>query len=536
MAEGSRSEKSISLSLTAQYAPSWKTWEGIRELVQNWHDGVYCSLEKLQTISIRKMAFHCCREKDSLLYQAVLTTENCFNSEGKGKEDMRVADLEFVETNQMGKLDQTLNVSVGEMKAGFRCSTVELGRIVYHPTRKRLTLINHDTELMRKVLLLGFSKKASSKEVIGQFGEGLKVGALALVREGRVVTMKTSKDRWRFGLSHDKTFDEEVLTVFVDDRWKESNDDDDDDETNLGQADTCVTVFPLCLEDWEVYLKRFLFLNPPADFVKSEVGTLLLGDQYKGQLYVKGVWVSDLSTDGLASGVDFVHLRIDRDRRAVIHLSDIDHQISSMWVHAIEQRPDLIPYYYCLLEDNKTSDVRHADFYLSGKSSLLVAHQFFAIHGSMAYPIPNSVSADLLSAVKNEIHQKLVLCNESLIQVLYKSGVVEPLDSILSKASKKKSVLVPFAELTREEIDVLQHVEKLMQLCWPEFCMVTMDISESSGHVIVVKEFGHYEVPRTLLSGKIDHYCVKSSVKCFCREALIVSKILSLQPDKLVQG
>ncbi|RMX55759.1 hypothetical protein pdam_00015518, partial [Pocillopora damicornis] len=76
---------------------------------------------------------------------------------------------------------------------------------------------------MRKVLLLGFSKKASNKEVIGQFGEGLKVGALALVREGRVVTMKTGKERWRFGLSHDETFDEEVLTVFVDGSLLEEN-------------------------------------------------------------------------------------------------------------------------------------------------------------------------------------------------------------------------------------------------------------------------------------------------------------------------
>lgn len=30
---------SIALSLTEDYAPSWGTWEGVRELVQNFHDG-----------------------------------------------------------------------------------------------------------------------------------------------------------------------------------------------------------------------------------------------------------------------------------------------------------------------------------------------------------------------------------------------------------------------------------------------------------------------------------------------------------------
>lgn len=526
MAQKSSSVKSISLSLTAQYAPSWKTWEGVRELLQNWHDGVFSSLEKIKiaTSARSKVAFLACKEKDSLLYKAVLTA-------GNSSEDTNgLATL----TNRTQKCDQTFDGSLLDDR--IEEGIMELGRIVYSAARERLTLINHDTALMRKVLLLGFSKKASNKEVIGQFGEGLKVGALALVREGRVVSMETSRDRWKFGLSHDEAFDEEVLTVFVDNRWKES-DDDDDDDVNLGQTDTRVSVFPLCLEDWEVYLKRFLFLCPPSDCVRSEVGTLLVDARYKGQLYVKGVWVSDLSKDGLASGVDLVHLKIDRDRRAVIHLSEIDHQISSMWVHVIEQRPDLIPYYYGLLEQNNTSDVRHANFYLSEEAALLIAQQFFAIHGPMTYPIPNSVSTQKLHEIKQEIQEKLVLCNQSLIDVLYKSGAVEPLETILLRATAKTSVIVPYIELTQEEIDVLEHVEKLVQLCYPGFSLASMDASESAGQVIVQKEFGHYEIPRALLSGKADHCCKqRTCTKCFCREALIVTKILSLQPQELVQG
>lgn len=276
MAQDSSSVKSISLSLTAQYAPSWKTWEGVRELVQNWHDGVFASLEKMKiTASARsKVVFLSCEEKDSFLYKAVLTAEdtNSLNS--------------AILTNRTQKCDQTFDGSLSDDRKEER--SVELGRIVHSPARERLTLVNHDTELMRKVLLLGFSKKASNKEVIGQFGEGLKVGALALVREGRVVSMETGRDRWKFGLSHDEAFDEEVLTVFVDDRWNEIDDDNDDD---LGETDTHVSVFPFCREDWELYVKRFLFLCPPSDCVKSETGTLLIGAQYKGQLYVKGVWV-----------------------------------------------------------------------------------------------------------------------------------------------------------------------------------------------------------------------------------------------------
>ena len=31
----------IELSITTNYASHWKTWEGVREMVQNWHDGLF---------------------------------------------------------------------------------------------------------------------------------------------------------------------------------------------------------------------------------------------------------------------------------------------------------------------------------------------------------------------------------------------------------------------------------------------------------------------------------------------------------------
>lgn len=46
MAAGSVAEKdNIYLTITQAYAPSWGTWEGVREFVQNWYDGVLDSYE-----------------------------------------------------------------------------------------------------------------------------------------------------------------------------------------------------------------------------------------------------------------------------------------------------------------------------------------------------------------------------------------------------------------------------------------------------------------------------------------------------------
>ena len=46
-------------------------------------------------------------------------------------------------------------------------------------------------------------------------GEGMKIGALALLRDKRRVCVRTSSDCWRFGLKQHSVLQEEVLTVFV---------------------------------------------------------------------------------------------------------------------------------------------------------------------------------------------------------------------------------------------------------------------------------------------------------------------------------
>ena len=103
MAGNLTSKKSVSLSLTSQYAPSWKTWEGIRELVQNWHDGVFSSLEKMhldcrtEMLPGSSVAFLSCKQGDSLVYKAVLTTaRNSFFYEGMTKLNSSSDDLNLL--------------------------------------------------------------------------------------------------------------------------------------------------------------------------------------------------------------------------------------------------------------------------------------------------------------------------------------------------------------------------------------------------------------------------------------------------------
>ena len=56
-----------------------------------------------------------------------------------------------------------------------------------------------------------------------------------------------------------------------------------------------------------------------------------------GQLFVKGVWVTNGKQDhNLGSGLNLYHMRLDRDRRAVVHSSDLESQAAALWVRAID--------------------------------------------------------------------------------------------------------------------------------------------------------------------------------------------------------
>ena len=226
----------VPLSLTETYCPSWGTWEGVRELVQNAHDGAL---------------------------------------EGGGHSWRRTPDGSFACHADSGKI----------------CATIA-------HANDRLVLVNHAVGLTRKALLLGASQKADSTLAIGQFGEGMKVGALALLREGRQVEMATRGELWRWCRREDAAFGVRVLTVEVSERADAAGillldgDADADDPAkaaappaDAAEDDTVVVVGPISTAEWATYATRFLFLTPATDAFRSvELGELLLDESLRGQL------------------------------------------------------------------------------------------------------------------------------------------------------------------------------------------------------------------------------------------------------------
>lgn len=416
---------SIALSLTEDYAPSWGMWEGVRELVQNWHDG--------------------------LLEHAELASSIVWKQ------------------NDLGD---------GSCRVDAMAADVHLGTIIYCAASERLTVINRNVGLARRTLLLGSSQKAQSGETIGQFGEGMKVGNLALLREGRSLEMATRDEHWVWSRKLNPAFGVRVLTVDVAPRQLVVEGDADDEDflaatamPRLGAEDTCSVLQPLLRAEWTEFSARFLFLSPPQDAFRCELGDLILDESKRGQLYVKGVWVASMLEQGVSAGLNFKHMRLDRDRRAIVKHDDLESQAAAMWVRAASSRPPLASRLYELLALPETpADVRRVPEFLGDERKPLLqslVDEFTSALGPDAVPVaPGEAGAASASfaEIERQLHRRVVVVSPALLALLQRSGdlpTIAQLEQQLKQGASVRAAAatakpVAWAALREDERQVLR--------------------------------------------------------------------------------
>ncbi len=173
-----------------------------------------------------------------------------------------------------------------------------------------LRIVNEGCVLPREALLFGHTTKADDESAIGQFGEGLKLGMLALVRCGCRMEIRTGTEKWVPLLSRSKAYASDVLVVNI-------------TEGLVPVDGVHVRVWDV---DWKSMKDKFLFLD--AGYKRGRV----LLDR-PGQVFVKGVFVCH--NDKLEHGYDFANLKVDRDRRTSTEW-DMDDALATLWSQAVE--------------------------------------------------------------------------------------------------------------------------------------------------------------------------------------------------------
>ncbi len=141
----------INTWISSIYCPKWGLKEGIRELIQNQRDEIINLLGK-----------------ENIETQALNNYE--FNFFKKG-------------TNE------------------------QYGSIRYDTTRQILSLENKGKLETFNLLLGGTTRDPkNNSSITGQFGEGLKIAAIALLRQNKTLNIVNTDQVWRFTLKNDNNF------------------------------------------------------------------------------------------------------------------------------------------------------------------------------------------------------------------------------------------------------------------------------------------------------------------------------------------
>ena len=163
----------------------------------------------------------------------------------------------------------------------------------YDSLSETLTVTNAGASISTSSLLIGESSKRGKENLIGQFGEGMKIGILALLRCGKAVTIYTGRERWFPALVDDEEFGQKVLSFGILPQ-----------ETN----DVTVSISPVSSEEWASIKARIRWLDPAYDpnnaFIPDE----------PGNIYSNGIFV--MNDPNLGLGYD-IPLALDRDRKHV---------------------------------------------------------------------------------------------------------------------------------------------------------------------------------------------------------------------------
>lgn len=349
-----------------------------------------------------------------------------------------------------------------ELVQNGRDAEVELAaKLTVTRYKNKLYIENDGCILPHQALLLGHTTKADRSDTIGRFGEGLKLGILALVRKGIIVRIRSGGEVWTPYLAKSEKFDAEVLCFDI-------------SKGNVEKKRVRVEVEGIDEEAFGLLKDRFLFLTPPGkdEAVKTYSGTLLLGEKFKGKIFVKGIFVQ-VSPD-LSYGYDITDASLDRDRKMVASW-DLKWKTTSIWREASGARPDLLPSLYDLLASAK-KDIEGMDSatagYLDRSAQEAVAKKFRDLHGDEAVPVKSlAESTDI-----EHLGKRGVIVADQLAAVLATTlGTVETV-----KAALKEEVIKTYGrhEISDPEWASLTEAIALVGAVVPSCTLASVEVCD----------------------------------------------------------
>lgn len=228
-----------------------------------------------------------------------------------------------------------------------------------------LHISNTDTVLPKEALLIGTSTKTDGT-TIGQHGEGLKLGVLALVRQNIRVYLRNGDELWEPKLEQSRKFNSQVLVFNT-------------RKASPNHERTFEVVVKGVAESWRQFKNRFL--DGSEKKITTHAGDLLLDKVYKGMLFVKGVYIQEIPK--LSYGYNFRGADVNRDR-SIISNFDINWHCSQILACAGLEATVMTE---LLSKSNNQEETTYLSDYCPTETVQSMAALFAASYGEKAYPV-----------------------------------------------------------------------------------------------------------------------------------------------------
>jgi hypothetical protein len=356
--EGKNDEwKNVTLGFTRTYSPEWKPRHAFREVFQNLF--VFTSI----------------------LY-------NSKNANASISKDGII--------DTFGLDEKRLSIETKPSETGYTAEFRDahkklLGFVKYLAGEGTVELANFGASLCPEVLEVGYTTKKGARKLAGGHGEGLKMAALVMLREGYRFHIQSSEHNWNFHFGG--TGNRKMVCSFG---WPKGQADEGYKEKNRRKFDKKSGSEELKAHIWEdvsvkiggnfrgkgeridsatfeSWLDVSVDLNRPLNPIKTDFGVLILDEKYEDTIYLKGLQLeAKPSLKKFKFGYNLFAGKTDRDRHGMMDMRQQAEIITKIWEEAIKKgNVDILDKYTKMLRSEESrADVAVAEEFISSDMAL----------------------------------------------------------------------------------------------------------------------------------------------------------------------
>lgn len=336
------------LNLARNSVPNWDPLHAFREYYQNW----YVHFPAGQHISNPRSRKDAMIEASQLQVEDLRISVNGF--QGKGAKEVYTVEARHHITDDLLGFIRYLN------------GTVEL--------------TNFMAQLPRSTLLIGESTKRHNPNTAGCHGEGFKVASLVMVRNGYRVRYEASNFYWIMKFGEDKHGEGDSLVCSLSSapdttiaKAKEKyytklanstprelhNNVWEDVSVKIGRVNRHGD--KISRVEFIKWTEAVLDLNSPSRMIETSQGCVILDDDFKGQIYLKGLLLEGIrSTKPYRFGYNFLYGAVNRDREKLSSPDEQARILARMWADAVKVNEEqALNIYVAMLRDDTDADVEY---------------------------------------------------------------------------------------------------------------------------------------------------------------------------------